>query len=279
MLLIVGLVVLATRGCEIMRFAVLGSGSKGNALYIEAGKTAILIDAGFSGKEIARRLSLVGRDMAALDGLFITHEHGDHIQGAGVISRRCRLPVYANEGTFLGAEKKIGKLHRRVEIETGSLLEIQDLEVRSFSISHDTLDPVGYLISDGKVSLACCTDTGKVSHLISRRLSGCNGLVLEFNHDPLMLKTGPYPLFLQQRVRSNQGHLANEDAASFLQTLAHDKLQYIVLAHLSETNNRPDLALKSAAAVLEEKYVSSLSVARQDQPSPLLELSEGDGIK
>ena len=268
----VGPVGSGTPGFEAMHFSLLGSGSKGNALYVEAGKTAILIDAGFSGKEIARRLAQVGRDLAALDGLFITHEHGDHVHGAGVISRRCRLPVYANAGTFAGGEKKLGTLHRRVEFETGAVLEMQDLQVRSFRISHDTRDPVGYVISDGKVSLACCTDTGKVSHLISRRLSGCNGLVLEFNHDPLMLKTGPYPLFLQQRVRSSQGHLANGDAAAFLQTLLHDKLHHIVLAHLSETNNTPDLALESLAAVLGAEHPHLLRVARQDTPTPLIQL-------
>ncbi len=262
----------ATPGSESMRFALLGSGSKGNALYIEAGKTSILIDAGFSGKEIARRLSLLGRDLDSVDGLFLTHEHGDHIQGAGVISRRCRLPVHANEGTLRGGEKKMGKLYKRVEFETGTVVAMQDLEVRSFAISHDTLDPVGYLVSDGRVSLACCTDTGKVSHLIARRLSGCNALVLEFNHDPLLLKNGPYPLSLQQRVRSNQGHLANEDAASFLQTLVHDKLQHIILAHLSETNNTPDLALQSAAAVLNLEQARGLQVAGQNNPTALLEL-------
>ncbi|MBU1140488.1 MAG: MBL fold metallo-hydrolase, partial [Proteobacteria bacterium] len=129
------------------------------------------------------------------------------------------------------------------------------------------------LVSDGRVSLACCTDTGKVSHLITRRLSGCSAIVLEFNHDPHMLKNGPYPLFLQQRVRSSQGHLANEDAAAFLQTIVHDGLQHIVLAHLSETNNTPELALQSAAAVLAEDCTSLLRVARQDQPTPLLDLS------
>ncbi|MCF8056484.1 MAG: MBL fold metallo-hydrolase [Desulfocapsa sp.] len=255
-----------------MRFSLLGSGSKGNALYIEAGKTSILIDAGFSGKDIARRMALHGREMMALDGLFLTHEHGDHIQGAGVISRRCKLPVYANEGTFRGSGKKLGKLHRRIEFETGSVFELQDLQVRSFAISHDTLDPVGYLVSDGRVSVACCTDTGKVSHLIARRLSDCDAVILEFNHDPDMLKSGPYPLSLQQRVRSSHGHLANEDAASFLQTLLHDKLQYLVLAHLSETNNSPDLALKSAEAVLSPDQCCTLYVARQNSPTDLFKL-------
>ncbi len=255
-----------------MYFSVLGSGSRGNSLYIESGQTAILIDAGFSGKELARRLAVHGKAMDALDGLFLTHEHSDHIQGAGVISRRCRLPVYANEGTFQGSDKRLGKLHKRVEFETGKVVELQDLEIRSFAISHDTLDPVGYLISDGRMSVACCTDTGKVSHLIARRLSSCDAVVLEFNHDPMMLKNGPYPLFLQQRVRSSQGHLANEEAAAFLQDLLHEKLRYVVLAHLSEKNNRPELALKSAAAVMCDEDQCELHVAAQNNPTPLFVL-------
>ena len=255
-----------------MRFSVLGSGSKGNALYIESGNTSLLIDAGFSGKELAKRLALLGKDPDELNGLFLTHEHGDHIRGAGVLSRRCSLPVYANIGTFQGSEKTIKKLHKRIELETGTTCELQDLEIRSFRISHDTLDPVGYLISDGNHSVACCTDTGKVSHLIASRLSGCDALILEFNHDPVMLKNGPYPFSLQQRVRSSQGHLANEDAAAFLQTLVHDRLQYVILAHLSETNNTPGIARKSAAAVLASELHSLLHVARQSCPSELFDL-------
>jgi phosphoribosyl 1,2-cyclic phosphodiesterase len=255
-----------------MQFSVLGSGSKGNALYIESGKTAILIDAGFSGKELAKRMAVHGKDVSDLNGLFLTHEHGDHIKGVGVLSRHCLLPVYANAGTFKGSEKTVKKLHRRVEFETGSVVELQDLEIRSFRISHDTLDPVGYLVSDGKHSVACCTDTGKVSHLISRRLSKCEALVLEFNHDPVMLKNGPYPFALQQRVRSSQGHLANDDAAEFLKSLVHDKLQQVILAHLSETNNTADIALKSAVAVLPSTLYSLLSVAPQDYPTRLFDL-------
>lgn len=255
-----------------MYFSVLGSGSKGNCLYVESGKTSILIDAGFSGKEIARRLHVHGRDLDTLDGLFLTHEHGDHIQGAGVLSRRYKLPVYANSGTFQGSDKRIGKLYKRIEFETGKSVHLQDLEIRSFRISHDTLDPVGFLISDGKVSIACCTDTGKVSHLISNKLSGCDAVILEFNHDLLMLKHGPYPLSLQQRVRSSQGHLSNEDAAIFLQTLLHDNLKHIVLAHLSETNNTQDLALKSASRVIPQEHSCTLHAAAQKQPTDLFTL-------
>ena len=252
-----------------MRYSVLGSGSKGNALYVESGKTSILIDAGFSGKELEKRLAVHGKELAKLKGIFLTHEHGDHIQGAGVISRRCSLPVYANHGTFKGSEKTVKKLHKRVEFETGSTCEVQDLEIRSFRISHDTLDPVGYLISDGKYSVACCTDTGNVTHLIANRLSNCDALILEFNHDLTMLKNGPYPFSLQQRVRSNQGHLANNDAAAFLKSLIHDKLQQVILAHLSETNNRADIALQSAISVLPSEHHSILSVAPQECPTEM----------
>jgi len=255
-----------------MRFSVLGSGSKGNALYIESGQTSVLIDAGFSGKEIAKRLAIHNRNLIDLDGLFLTHEHGDHIQGAGVVSRLCNVPVYANEGTYRGSDKKIGKLHKRVEFETGKVVQLKDLEIRSFSISHDTLDPVGFLVSDSNVSLACCTDTGKVSELVANRLRGCDALVLEFNHDPHMLKTGPYPLALQQRVRSSHGHLANEDAASFLKMLLHEKLRYVMLAHLSEKNNTAELALKSASAVITNESKCYLQVAAQEIPTQLFQV-------
>ena len=255
-----------------MRYSILGSGSKGNSLYIESGNTSILIDAGFSGKELEKRLAVHGVEIRNLNGLFLTHEHGDHIKGAGILSRRCSLPVYANPGTFQGSEKTVKKLHKRVEFETGTSCEIQDLEVRSFRISHDTADPVGYLVSDGKQSLACCTDTGKVTHLVANRLSNCDALILEFNHDLTMLKNGPYPLALQQRVRSNQGHLANNDAADFLRSLLHDGLQQVTLAHLSETNNRADIALQSALSVLPAELHSILHVAAQDQPSAMFEL-------
>ncbi len=255
-----------------MKFSVLGSGSKGNSLYIESGNTSILIDAGFSGKELAKRLTVHGKEIEDLNGVFLTHEHGDHILGAGVISRRCRLPVYANAGTFKGGDKRIGKLHKRMEFETGTAVQCNDLEIRSFRISHDTLDPVGFLIRDVNSSIACCTDTGKVSQLVSSRLSHCDAHILEFNHDPQMLKTGPYPHSLQQRVRSSQGHLANEEASAFLATLLHDKLQFVVLAHLSEKNNTADIALKSARAVVAEEHICRLHVASQTTPSDMFTL-------
>ena len=254
-----------------MYFSVLGSGSKGNSVYVESGSTAILIDAGFSGKEIAARLHSLGRRIEDLDAVFVTHEHQDHIHGVGVISRRYQIPVYSNYGTFKGGEHVLGRLSRYSEFATGDTVELQGLQVRTFAVSHDAADPVGFIIGDGNVNLAYCTDTGKVSHLLRQRLMGCNGMVLEFNHDLQMLKNGPYSQALQQRVRSDHGHLANEDAAAFLQSLLHDRLQYVVLAHLSTTNNHPDLAMKAATNVVGESFLQ-LRVASQALATELIPL-------
>ena len=255
-----------------MRFSVLGSGSRGNSVYIESGKTGILIDAGFSGKEIETRLQSIGRTLSSVCALCITHEHNDHIQGAGVISRRCKIPTYINGGTLAAGEKRMGKLYVQKEFETGDLLQIGDLQVRSFRISHDTADPVGYVVSDGKRSVGYCTDTGKVSHLIGRRLAECNGLILEFNHNLQMLKNGPYPLPLQQRVRSSRGHLCNEDAAVFLAGLIGDHLHTAVLAHLSETNNTPLLARKAAMLSVKQWGDTSLLISSQEKATALVQL-------
>ncbi len=256
-----------------MRFSVLGSGSRGNSVYIEEGATGILIDNGFSGKEVEKRLKVIGRSLENITAICLTHEHNDHINGVGVLSRRCKIPVYGNSGTFRGAEKTIGKLHRFEEFETGDELSINDFQVRSFRVSHDTEDPVGYVISNGSEYLGYCTDTGKVSKLMELRLARCHGLILEFNHNLEMLKNGPYPLVLQQRVRSSQGHLANEDAADFLKKLMHRKLQVTVLAHLSETNNSPELALAAAGPCFTDDCEAKLMLAKQDSPTQLVVLN------
>ncbi len=265
---------LVTPVYERMQFSVLGSGSRGNSVYIESGKTRVLIDAGFSGKELAKRLNLIGRDLSDINLICITHEHNDHISGAGIISRRCSIPVLANPATFDAGEKRLGKLYRRSELETGDQFEFQDLNIRSFRISHDTADPVGFVVSDNTLSVGYCTDTGRASHLMERRLSGCNALILEFNHNLEMLKNGPYPLPLQQRVRSSQGHLSNEDGADFLKKVISDRLQVVVLAHLSETNNTSQLARAAAEKILPTDWEEELIAASQDKPVPLFTLTE-----
>jgi len=257
----------------MMRFSVLGSGSKGNCVFVECGTTAILIDGGFSGKEIASRLAQIDRDISCLKAIFVTHEHRDHISGVGVMSRRCKIPVFANKGTFHGGKQTLGKLFKRCEFQTGDQTDFQDIAVRSFAISHDTADPVGFVVSNGTRSLGVCTDTGIGTRLISRRLSGCDGLVLEFNHDPEMLKNGPYPPSLKQRVNSNQGHLSNGDGANLLNEIIHEKLQRVVLAHLSETNNLPEIAYREAVRVMTDKVdTSTLDISNQQIPTNLFEL-------
>lgn len=258
-----------------MRFAVLGSGSRGNCVYVEHGQTAILIDGGFSGKEIAARLARIGRDIDNLTAICVTHEHHDHIIGVGVVSRRCGITVHANPGTFAGAAKYLGKVHQRKEFATGDIFAIQDLQIHSFPVSHDTADPVGYIISSGTTHLGYCTDTGKVTQLMRVRLARCHGQILEFNHNLEMLKNGPYPLALQQRIRSAHGHLVNEDAADLLRELHHDQLRCVVLAHLSETNNSPDLAMAAARQSLPADRGDDgcqLILAQQDVPSRLFDL-------
>jgi phosphoribosyl 1,2-cyclic phosphodiesterase len=256
-----------------MRFSILGSGSRGNSVFLESGKTGILIDAGFSGKEILTRLQSIGRELEDVHALFLTHEHNDHICGAGVLSRKAKIPAYATSGTLDAGAVRMGELFARREFDSGDLVTINDLTVRSFRISHDTADPVGFVVSDGHSSVGYCTDTGKVSHLMLQRLKGCEALILEFNHNLEMLKNGPYPLPLQQRVRSSVGHLSNEDAAEFLAALMSPHLRIVVLAHLSEINNTPVLAREAARSVLPPSDEPALFIAEQACALPLLDIS------
>jgi phosphoribosyl 1,2-cyclic phosphodiesterase len=234
-----------------MKFCVLGSGSRGNATYFESGETSILIDAGMSGIELQKRLATIGVELTEIDAILVTHEHNDHVHGVGVLSRRARISVHANPATFSAASKTVRKLFAYNEFQTGVSFQIRNLEIHPFAISHDAQDPVGFRISDGRVSFGYCTDTGKVSQLIRHRLSSCQALVLESNHDIEMLQNGAYPQYLKQRIRSNQGHLDNEVAASFLKDLLHEKLEHVVLAHLSEENNDPEIAYHAAMAALD----------------------------
>lgn len=256
-----------------MRFCVLGSGSRGNAVLVESGSTAVLLDAGFSGKEIRRRLALIDRRPEDLTAVLLSHEHGDHISGAGVLSRQLGLPVYANVGTHRAAEARLQELRQRAEFETGCAFTLQDLHVHPFRVSHDTADPVGFVISDGANSLCCCTDTGKITALIRQRARGCQALILEANYDPQMLADGPYPLPVKQRVRSSQGHLANDDAARFLAELTGSPLRQVVLAHLSGTNNLPTLVqtrLREEVGLLNPAFC--IDIAGQEQPTQFFSL-------
>ncbi|MFP7754601.1 MBL fold metallo-hydrolase [Thermodesulfobacteriota bacterium B35] len=257
-----------------MRFCVLGSGSRGNCTLVESERTSLLIDAGFSGREIGRRLTAIGRRPEELDAILVSHEHGDHIRGVGILCRRYTLPLHINRPTLQAAEGQLGRVEEVCKFATGEPFVLGDLRIHPFSVSHDTADPVGFVISDGCCRFGYCTDTGRVTRLIAHHLRACQGLVLEANHDPRMLMDGPYPPALKQRVRSGSGHLANGDAAALAATLAAGSLRKLVLAHVSETNNRPELVLQAVRDRLGNLcHRLSITVAEQDRPGRMAHLS------
>lgn len=251
-----------------LKFAVLGGGSKGNATYVEAGSSRLLIDAGFSGRELESRLAALGVEPGQLTAILLSHEHGDHIRGAGVLSRRHHLPLLLNKATLAAAGRELGKPVAIQEFTTGRSFTCGDFQIHPFALSHDAAEPVGFLLRAGGRTLGHCTDLGVVSRLVRHRLSGCQALVLECNHDPEMLRQGPYPPALQQRVSSRQGHLANHETATLLTELLHAELRQVVLSHLSATNNTPELALKAVKQALNGRPAArlpELTVACQQQ--------------
>jgi phosphoribosyl 1,2-cyclic phosphodiesterase len=258
----------------LMRFSILASGSKGNSCYIETDSARILVDAGLSAGEIERRLKWVGVEARSLDGIIITHEHGDHIKGAGPLSRRHKIPVYLNQKTFEGGSKQLGRLPMPVITQTGKPYAIRDICVETFTKCHDAADPVGLLLSFNGVRMGVATDLGRSTHLIEDRLKNCRVLILEFNHDPVMLDEGPYPLFLKQRIKGRDGHLSNDQAGELLRVLCHQNLDHVAIAHISEINNHPDKAYQCASHVLAEKglWKTKISISRQDEAGPMIEL-------
>jgi len=246
----------------------LASGSKGNAILVSTPDTAVLVDAGLSGIEIQRRMAAVGRSMDDLKAIIITHEHTDHIKGAGVLSRRFNIPVYVTFDTF-NACQGLGKVEQVHFFECGSAFDIGSLAVTPFSISHDACDPAGLTLKHQGKKIGIATDLGVVTNLVRTHLSGANALYIEANHDPDMLMTGPYPWYLKQRIQSRTGHLSNEDARDLVAEIFHENLDHVILAHLSEENNSPE----KAAMVMSEHLAplpTALHVAGPDHPGEMI---------
>jgi phosphoribosyl 1,2-cyclic phosphodiesterase len=225
------------------KVCVLASGSKGNAIYVSNEKSALLVDAGLSAIEIERRLRSRGINPCALDAIVVSHEHTDHVQSVGVLSRRFRLPVYINEPTLSAAGARLGSLHEIRRFHRGIAFHIGRLSIHPFAVCHDAADPVGFTIEDGGAKIGIATDLGVATRLVSHHLKGCCLMVLEANHDPKMLEQGPYPWELKQRIRGRLGHLSNEASRDLLSGVFSPQLEHVVVAHMSETNNRPDRAL------------------------------------
>lgn len=246
-----------------MRFCLLASGSRGNAVWVEEGDLAILLDCGLSFREFKARAELAGLDTKKLACVLVSHEHRDHLSGLGPLVRALKIPALANPGTRANAEPLAGRVTWET-FTTGDTLDFGPLKVRTLSISHDTADPVAFLVESPAGALGLATDLGVPTELIRQKFRGLRALILEFNHDYRMLMEGPYPWPIKQRVRSRVGHLANETAAELAAELYHQDLQHLVLAHLSETNNSPELALTAARRALGE----ALEPVAADQWTP-----------
>jgi len=232
-----------------MRFALLGSGSEGNALVVQAGRTHILLDCGFSLSETVSRLARLGLQAEQLDGIVVTHEHGDHISGVARLARKFSLPVWLTHGT-LRAQRAAFSGFSVNEINPHLAFAIGDVQVQPYPVPHDAAEPVQFVFGDGERRLGVLTDAGSATPHIEATLSGCHALVLECNHDAEMLRTGDYHYTLKQRVGGRYGHLNNDDAAALLGRLDNSRLQHIVAAHLSSKNNVAELAVEALSGVL-----------------------------
>ncbi|WP_241288095.1 MBL fold metallo-hydrolase [Burkholderia stabilis] len=236
-----------------MRFASLGSGSEGNAMVVEASSgtttTRVLLDCGFSAKEVERRLGRLNLGIGDLDAILITHEHSDHVGSALTLARRASLPLYMSWGTAraVGADEADVDLHVLWGDETAA---IRDLAVMPYTVPHDAREPLQFVFMDGCRRLGVLTDVGMATPHITAVLSGCDALMLESNHDTAMLAASRYPQSLKARIGGNHGHLSNDAAADILASLERSRLQHLVAAHLSQQNNLPELARQAFAGVL-----------------------------
>ena len=249
----------------------LASGSKGNAFFISNGSTSILVDAGFSGIEIEKRLESKGLNPENLDAILVSHEHTDHIRGVGVLARRFKIPVYMNRETDKASMAQTGNIKNKYYFNCGSSFRINKLSIHPFSISHDAAAPACFTISYNDIKVGIATDMGMVTSMAKEHLKECSLLILEANHDPEMLAKGPYPWHLKQRIKGRTGHLSNFDAKKLLSEVAHDKLQHVILAHLSEKNNLPEKAINVVGEGITQ-YKINLYPARQDKASDLFVL-------
>jgi phosphoribosyl 1,2-cyclic phosphodiesterase len=252
-----------------LRVTVLGSGSAGNAALVESGDTCVLVDAGFSGRDLERRLAEVSVDPASLAGILITHDHGDHTRGMGVLARRFGLPLYLTPRTQAVCTKMLDGTERIEAYTSASPFRIGSLEVHPFLTVHDAADPVAVTITEVGTGhkLGIATDLGRPTATVRQALAGCHLLVLESNHDESRLWQSGYPWSVKQRIASSHGHLSNRASAELARELFHAGLAGVVLAHLSEQCNAPALAAEVVGETLEAlKFSGLLQVAPQGGP-------------
>ncbi len=254
--------------------SVLASGSKGNSVLIRSRDTSILVDAGISMKRTFAALEALDVPVQSLRGIVISHEHTDHTSGAGAISRKLKIPIFISPDTYAYCSHKLGKVQERlIYFQPGSAFEIGNIAVHPFSSSHDAVDSSNFFFEYDNRKLGLAIDLGYPTQLTVHKLSGAHTLILESNHDHQMLMEGPYEWNLKMRVKSRQGHLSNEEAVGLISRLLHPGLRNIILAHLSETNNDPLLAMGVMQEYLSEiRSDVRLMVASQDYHTPLVDV-------
>ena len=235
-----------------LSFTLLGSGSSGNATLVSDGATHILVDVGLSGRETARRLGECGLGPDRISAIVVSHEHGDHCRGVAPFAKHLDIPIFMTDGAYADSGMTIDD-RKRQRIESGSAFDVFGIVFTPFAVPHDAADPIALTVEKDGVKLAVVLDLGYVTNLVVERLKGCDGIILESNHDINMLKVGPYPWALKQRVMSRRGHLSNDLVAGYLAGGFDGTARHLILAHLSEKNNLPDLAMLSARRALEER--------------------------
>jgi phosphoribosyl 1,2-cyclic phosphodiesterase len=233
-----------------MRFASLGSGSRGNSLVVEQERTRLLLDCGYPVRETERRLLRLGLAPGDLAGILITHEHSDHIAGAYKFARKYQLPIWLTHGTLKGFSGDASDLPQVNLVDSHSPFCVDALQLLPFPVPHDAREPMHFVFSDGARRLGVLTDTGASTSHIESMLSGCDALVLECNHDLDMLMNGAYPQSLKARVAGRYGHLDNQSSAALLASLDRSRLQHLIAAHLSQQNNTAELACEALAQVM-----------------------------
>jgi len=256
-----------------LKISILASGSKGNSVYIETGETRLLIDAGLSATEIIKRLATIGVDSSSLHGILVSHEHSDHTRGAGILAHKLKIPVIISSQTAAVCESLLKKCEI-TGFESGCSFSFRDLSIDPFQTTHDTVDPVGFIIESVEGRYGHATDFGIVTRLVTEKLKQCRALLIEANHDEEMLLNGPYPSHLKQRIKSRHGHISNNESMGLLRELLHERLEGVFLAHLSETNNDPKLPWNAAERLLAGQNCCSpeLFIGEQYQPGRLFEI-------
>ena len=265
-----------------MRMCSIASGSSGNCIYVGSDDTHLLVDTGISKKRIEEGLKELDVKGEELDGILVTHEHSDHIQGLGVFSRKYAIPIYATPGTIRGIEKSssLGKMPEGLlhPIETDKMFQLGDIDIHPFQISHDANEPCGYRMENAGKAVAVATDLGTYDDYFVKKLKNLDAVLLEANHDIHMLEVGGYPYPLKRRILGDKGHLSNELSGQLLCDILHDNLKHIMLGHLSKENNYARLAyetVKLEVTLADNAYKGEdldMWVAKRDSVSDIIEV-------